>query len=796
MKLSKKNDPVRKWRSIKRHCLLLIRASALASAITFLWYELWIRGCHFPEDVTDIIVGAIITTLGVTYGILVSWILNSIWEKYQKVVISVLKRDKDTFLLYRDERMPIAFHLLIGIVSFPLIGMIGMVAYKHVMTGVISVFAISLVLAAFWLVIAQIEDPTKGGWFLERIPPEWLPGKTWMNIFTLARVQRKRSNTARGDLCGSLRAFHFSTSDRAAAFFVVTRSFTREDCRDTVQKAELKHSEARMPSGDNFDRLRQALQTAQTENAAKEKEIQELVDALKEAHQELEKVRKVPWLSASVIRILDPQARYVEVSGGRIVYAAKKSVLTGDPIELESLQLGQHVYVAKEAYLIHVPQPAEFQEIGDVLTFESVLSDRTIVAATRDAKVVIRPLATLKVGDLKQGDHILVNGGFAIGRVDLKRLEEMVLKVNRPKKDFSMARGLDAEIRKISEYLINPFLDGDAAKLFQLKVATQDDFMLCGIFHGPPGCGKTLLGEATATELEKDLRRISGDGFKVGFILVRGPELLNKWLGNTEEMMRELLLKKTAEFDPSFILWDEFGAMFPPRGMNSNAPWVANHVAQFNSLIGSFRAEKRKAILIAADNRVDQIDPAVIRAGRFDFRLHVPRPGPEGAEQILELYLPPDLPLHYSVASQHEPNREQAIRGIRERLIEPLIERMYDPDAEGNQLIEVSYAGGKEILGFKDLLVSGAVIESIAERAKVIAFNEWIEKHDAKERGIRFEHLVTAFEEDIASVERLPTAEKALDDWLETEGIDVKSARTRFLKKGHQSELGFTSKKQ
>lgn len=174
MRLSKKNDPVRKWRSVKRHCLLIFQASALASVITWCWYELWIHGCHFPEDVTDIIVGAIITTFGVTYGILVSWILNSIWEKYQKVVISVLKQDQDTFLLYRDERIPIAFHLLIGIVSFPLIGMIGMVAYEHVVTGAISVFVISLVLATFWLVIAQIEDPAKGGWFLERIPPEWL----------------------------------------------------------------------------------------------------------------------------------------------------------------------------------------------------------------------------------------------------------------------------------------------------------------------------------------------------------------------------------------------------------------------------------------------------------------------------------------------------------------------------------------------------------------------------------------------------------------------------------------------
>jgi hypothetical protein len=172
--LLKKNDPKRKWRSFKRHALLLGETVVFASVTTFLWYQVWIRGYHFPEDDKDILIGAIITTLGVTYGIEVSWILNAIWEKYRKVVICVLEQDKRTFLLYRDERMPIVFHLLIGAVSLPLLCMIGMIAYKHALTGAISIFAVSLVLTLFWIVIAQLENPSKGGWFLERIPKEWL----------------------------------------------------------------------------------------------------------------------------------------------------------------------------------------------------------------------------------------------------------------------------------------------------------------------------------------------------------------------------------------------------------------------------------------------------------------------------------------------------------------------------------------------------------------------------------------------------------------------------------------------
>jgi Kef-type K+ transport system membrane component KefB len=174
MLLLKKDDPRRKWRSVKRHTALLAKTFTFAAAITCVWYQLWVRGYHFPDDDKDILIGATITILGVAYSILVSWILSTILERYQKVVVSVLKQDKETFLLYRDERMLIAIHVLIGIVSVPLISMMSLVAYKHAVTGAVSVFSISLVIIAFWLVITLIENPTQSEWFRERIPGDWL----------------------------------------------------------------------------------------------------------------------------------------------------------------------------------------------------------------------------------------------------------------------------------------------------------------------------------------------------------------------------------------------------------------------------------------------------------------------------------------------------------------------------------------------------------------------------------------------------------------------------------------------
>jgi hypothetical protein len=174
MALSKRNDPRRKWRAFKRHARLVLWTVLCATFATAGWYEVWTHGYHLAEDDKDIIIGAIVTTLGLTYGILYSWVLGVTWEKYRKTVIAVLEKDKHTFLLYRDERMPILFHLLIGSVSLPLWGMIGVIAYKHVLTGAMSVFAISIVLVLFWRIAVELENPSKGGWFLERIDPEWL----------------------------------------------------------------------------------------------------------------------------------------------------------------------------------------------------------------------------------------------------------------------------------------------------------------------------------------------------------------------------------------------------------------------------------------------------------------------------------------------------------------------------------------------------------------------------------------------------------------------------------------------
>jgi Na+/melibiose symporter-like transporter len=173
-KLSKKYDRKRIWRSFKRHAALAAYAIGSAVFVTALWYAAWSHGWHFSGGDESILGGAIVTTLGVAYGITAALILNTLWEKYNKVVLCVFKKDKDTFLFYRDERMPIMIRLLLASISLPLIGIVGALDYQHAWSGVAAVFSVSLVLALYWMVATKLEDPAKSAWLAERIPKEWL----------------------------------------------------------------------------------------------------------------------------------------------------------------------------------------------------------------------------------------------------------------------------------------------------------------------------------------------------------------------------------------------------------------------------------------------------------------------------------------------------------------------------------------------------------------------------------------------------------------------------------------------
>jgi len=144
------------------------------------------------------------------------------------------------------------------------------------------------------------------------------------------------------------------------------------------------------------------------------------------------------------------------------------------------------------------------------------------------------------------------------------------------------------------------------------------------LLHGPPGCGKTLLAKAVATESEAN------------FISIRGPEIFSKWVGESEKAIREIF-RKGRMAAPSIIFFDEFDALVPRRGMGISDSRVTERViSQLLTEIDGLLT-LQNVLVLAASNRPDIIDPAVLRPGRFDRRVYVPPPDDEARLKILEI---------------------------------------------------------------------------------------------------------------------------------------------------------------
>ncbi len=155
------------------------------------------------------------------------------------------------------------------------------------------------------------------------------------------------------------------------------------------------------------------------------------------------------------------------------------------------------------------------------------------------------------------------------------------------------------------------------------------------LLYGPPGCGKTLLARAVATESEAN------------FISIRGPEVFSKWVGESEKAIREIF-RKARMAAPSIIFFDEFDALVPSRGAGGDSRVTERVISQLLTEIDGLLT-LQNVLVIAATNRPDLIDPAVLRPGRFDRRVYVPAPTEEARLKILEVKTK-DVPLDDSVS--------------------------------------------------------------------------------------------------------------------------------------------------
>ena len=471
-------------------------------------------------------------------------------------------------------------------------------------------------------------------------------------------------------------------------------------------------------------------------------------------------------LRAEVEKLTQPPAAYgtflgrnddgtVDVfSGGR-----KVRVSVHPDISAAELVRGAEVVLNESLNVVLARAP---ERTGEIVTFKELLSDghRAMILGRADEEQVVELADQLLGTRLRAGDSVLLDprAALLIEKLPRPEVEELVLE-EVPDISYRDVGGLDSQIDQIMDAVELPFLHQSLFAEYRLPAPKGI------LLYGPPGCGKTLIAKAVANSLATKVAEVSGDTQARSYFLnIKGPELLNKYVGETERQIRlvfERAREKSEEGWPVIVFFDEMDSLFRTRGTGISSDMESTIVPQLLAEIDGVETLKN-VIVIGASNREDLIDPAILRPGRLDVKIKIERPDEHAAAQIFSRYLTADLPIDASeIEALGGGDPEKAVRVM----IEETVAEMYRQD-EANQFLEVTYQNGdKEIMYFKDFS-SGAMIENIVRRAKKLAIKRFLAEGS---RGIRIDDLIDAIHQEFKEHEDLPNTTNP-DDWAKISG--------------------------
>ena len=502
-----------------------------------------------------------------------------------------------------------------------------------------------------------------------------------------------------------------------------------------------------------------------------------LMDTLKEARQQLLALRE------EVDRLGQPPSGYGVLLSTHdddtvdVFTSGRKMRLTCSPnIETASLKQGQTVRL-NEA--LTVVEAGAFEAVGEISTLREILADghRALVVGHADEERIVwlaEPLVAAgelpddsgPVDDgrprkLRPGDSLLVDSkaGYAFERIPKAEVEDLVLE-EVPDVSYNDIGGLGRQIEQIRDAVELPFLHKDLYKEYALRPPKGV------LLYGPPGCGKTLIAKAVANSLAKKMAEVRGDDAREAksyFLNIKGPELLNKFVGETERHIRLIFQRareKASEGTPVIVFFDEMDSIFRTRGTGVSSDVETTVVPQLLSEIDGVEGLEN-VIVIGASNREDMIDPAILRPGRLDVKIKIERPDAESAQDIFSKYLTQDLPVNAEDLSEFAGDRAACVKAM----IEKVVDRMY-AEIDDNRFLEVTYANGdKEVMYFKDFN-SGAMIQNVVDRAKKNAIKSVLE---TGQPGLRIQHLLDSIVDEFAENEDLPNTTNP-DDWARISG--------------------------
>jgi proteasome-associated ATPase len=480
------------------------------------------------------------------------------------------------------------------------------------------------------------------------------------------------------------------------------------------------------------------------------REAREHIAALRE---EVEKLTQPPAAYGTLLGTNDDGTVDVH-SGGR-----KMRVAIHPDLDAAELYRGAEVVLNESLNVVLARAP---EVAGEVVTVKELMEGgtRALIVGRADEERVVELGSSLDGVVVRAGDTVLMDArsGLLLEKLPRPEVEELILE-EVPDISYNDVGGLDGQIESITDAVELPFLHRELFE--EHKLPAPKGILL----YGPPGCGKTLIAKAVANSLSKKVSEVTGrPAARSYFLNIKGPELLNKYVGETERQIRLVFQRareKSAEGVPVIVFFDEMDSLFRTRGTGISSDMESTIVPQLLAEIDGVETLKN-VIVIGASNREDLIDPAILRPGRLDVKIKIERPDEEAAAQIFSRYLTPELPLaEDEVEGLGGGDRDKAVR----LMIETTVEAMYRSD-DANRFLEVTYQNGdKEVMYFKDFS-SGAMIENIVRRAKKLAIKRLIA---GGPRGIRTDDLIASIVQEYKEHEDLPNTTNP-DDWAKISG--------------------------
>lgn len=530
-------------------------------------------------------------------------------------------------------------------------------------------------------------------------------------------------------------------------------------------RTEVDHLRRRLSGDVSADsRLREIearLAATSAQNERLTSTLREARDQIVTLKEEVDRLAQPPTGFGTFLQLNDDES--VDVfTGGR-----KMRVNVSPAVDRESLRRGQEV-ILNEA--MNVVLALEFEQTGEVVLLKEVMADgeRALVLGNADEERVVRIAASLAGVKLRAGDSLLLDSrsGHVYERVPKSEVEELVLE-EVPDVDYTSIGGLGNQVEIIQDAVELPYLHPEVFVEHELRPPKGI------LLYGPPGCGKTMIAKAVAASLARKVSEKTGEEGRSFFLNIKGPELLNKYVGETERHIRLVFQRareKASEGTPVIVFFDEMDSLFRTRGSGVSSDVENTIVPQLLSEIDGVEGLEN-VLVIGASNREDMIDPAILRPGRLDVKIKIERPDAEAARDIFSKYLTSRLPLHADDLAEWNGDRDACVAGM----IQRTVERMYT-ETEENQFLEVTYANGdKEVLYFKDFN-SGAMIQNIVDRAKKMAIKDLL---SAQQHGIRVQHLLQACVDEFKENEDLPNTTNP-DDWARISG--KKGERIVFIR--------------